>query len=152
MAWFILARVLFTAAVVYTAFLLRPLDEDPLANVLFGALLAGVAVFFEWRLRDLALTSLLGSIVGGGLGLLIAKGISSDLFWADTTNGRVRFLHGFVLLLLPYLGLVIGARKGEWLEPSRLLSLFRATGPQRRYKILDTSVIIDGRVADLCET
>ena len=30
--------------------------------------------------------------------------------------------------------------------------LFRATGPQRRYKILDTSVIIDGRIADICET
>ena len=27
-----------------------------------------------------------------------------------------------------------------------------AAGPQRRYKILDTSVIIDGRIADVCET
>ena len=26
------------------------------------------------------------------------------------------------------------------------------SGPQRRYKILDTSVIIDGRIADVCET
>jgi hypothetical protein len=26
---------------------------------------------------------------------------------------------------------VIGARKGEWLEPARLMTLFRATGPQR---------------------
>ena len=32
------------------------------------------------------------------------------------------------------------------------MTLFRATGPQRRYKILDTSVIIDGRIADVCET
>jgi len=47
---------------------------------------------------------------------------------------------------------VLGAKQGEWLEPSRLLSLFRAAGPQRRYKILDTSVIIDGRIADVCET
>jgi uncharacterized protein YacL len=30
--------------------------------------------------------------------------------------------------------------------------LFKAAGPLRRYKILDTSVIIDGRIADLCET
>ena len=46
----------------------------------------------------------------------------------------------------------MGGRKGEWLEPTRLVGLFRATGPQRRYRILDTSVIIDGRVADICET
>ena len=53
---------------------------------------------------------------------------------------------------MTYLGLLIGGRKGEWLEPSRLIGLFRSTGPQRRYRILDTSVIIDGRVADICET
>ena len=48
--------------------------------------------------------------------------------------------------------MVIGARRGEWLEPSRLVGLFRSAGPERRYKILDTSVIIDGRIADICET
>ena len=47
---------------------------------------------------------------------------------------------------------MLGAKHGEWLEPARLISLFRAAGPQRRYKILDTSVIIDGRIADVCET
>ena len=46
----------------------------------------------------------------------------------------------------------MGARRGEWLEPSRLIGLFRTAGPERRYKILDTSVIIDGRIADICET
>ena len=46
----------------------------------------------------------------------------------------------------------MGARKGEWLEPARLVALFRDTGPQKRYRILDTSVIIDGRIADICET
>ena len=152
MAWFILARLLFTAAVAYTAFHLRPLGPDPLTNVLFGLGLAGTAVLFEWLLRDLALTSLLGAIIGGAIGLVIALGITTALFWADHNNERVAFLDGFLLLLLPYLGLVIGGRMGEWLEPARLMSLFRASGPQRRYKILDTSVIIDGRIADLCDT
>src|SRR5207237_7579068 len=62
------------------------------------------------------------------------------------------FLHSFTLLVLPYLGLVLGGRHGEWLEPSRLVTLFHAAGPERRYRILDTSVIIDGRIADVCET
>ena len=47
---------------------------------------------------------------------------------------------------------MIGARKGEWLEPENLVNLFRSAGPRKRYKILDTSVIIDGRIADICET
>jgi uncharacterized protein YacL len=46
----------------------------------------------------------------------------------------------------------MGVRKGEWLEPENLVSIFRAAGPRRRYKVLDTSVIIDGRIADICET
>jgi uncharacterized protein YacL len=54
--------------------------------------------------------------------------------------------------VFPYLGIVMGARKGEWLQPTRLASLFRDAGPQKRYRILDTSVIIDGRIADVCET
>jgi uncharacterized protein YacL len=61
----------------------------------------------------------------------------------------VVFLHSLVLLTLPYLGMVVGGRRGEWLDPARLVSLFRAAGPQRRYRILDTSVIIDGRIADI---
>src|SRR5262245_1926350 len=152
MAWFLLARALFTGAVAYTAFLLRPVGPDAVVNVLFGLALAGVAVLFEWLLRDLALANVLGALLGGAIGLAIAKGIGAALFWADASDQRVAFLHGFVLLLLPYIGIVVGGRKGEWLEPARLLSLFRASGPQRRYKILDTSVIIDGRVADLCDT
>jgi uncharacterized protein YacL len=152
MAWFILARLLFTVAVAYSAYQIRPIGPDPLVNVLFGLGLAGLAVLFEWLLRDLALASLLGALIGGAVGLGIALGIGAALFWADHNNERVAFLDGFLLLLLPYLGLVIGGRKGEWLEPARLMSLFRASGPQRRYKILDTSVIIDGRIADLCDT
>jgi len=95
---------------------------------------------------------MLGAFIGGAAGLLLAKGLSAAMFWVDHGDQRVAFLHSFILLGFPYLGLVIGGRKGEWLEPARLFSLFRATGPERHYKILDTSVIIDGRVADLCET
>ncbi|MEW6323279.1 MAG: PIN domain-containing protein [Acidobacteriota bacterium] len=152
MAWFLLARLLFVGGVVYTAVLVSPLGESPLANLGFGVGLASLAVFFEWQLRDTPVSHMLGALIGGGIGLLLAQGIGTALFWADPSDQRVAFLHGFVLLLLPYLGLVVGGRKGEWLEPTRLMALFRATGPERRYKVLDTSVIIDGRIADICET
>ena len=88
MPWFIVARLLFTGAVAYTAFLLRPIEAGALVNVLFGLGLAGVAVLFEWLLRDLALSRVLGALLGGGIGLAIAKGIGAAHFWADTTNSR----------------------------------------------------------------
>src|SRR6187401_2432302 len=152
MAWFIFARILFVGAVAYSAFMLRPLGVDPLQNLAFGIGLALLSVLLEWKLRNTAVTHMLGAFIGGAAGLLLAKGISAAMFWVDHGDQRVAFLHSFILLGFPYLGLVIGGRKGEWLEPARLISLFRAAGPERHYKILDTSVIIDGRVADLCET
>lgn len=152
MAWFIVARIGFIVAVSASAFMLRPLGSDALGNVGFGAGLALLAVGFEWLLRNTAVTAMLGAFLGGAIGLLLAKGISEALFWIDHGDPRVAFLHSFILLVFPYIGAVMGGRKGEWLEPQRLIALFRATGPERYYKILDTSVIIDGRIADLCET
>jgi uncharacterized protein YacL len=152
MAWFALARVLFIAAVAYAAAVLHPLALPVAGNVAFALLLAALVVLFESRLGETAVTRVLGALIGCAIGLGIARTIGAGLFWADTGDRKVEFLHSFVLLVLPYLGLVLGAKHGEWLEPARLISLFRAAGPQRRYKILDTSVIIDGRIADVCDT
>jgi uncharacterized protein YacL len=53
---------------------------------------------------------------------------------------------------MPYIGILIGTRKPEWLDPANLARLFKEKSAGRSYKILDTSVIIDGRIADLCDT
>jgi uncharacterized protein YacL len=152
MAWFVLARVLFVAAVGYSAYQLHPLAQSGLSNSEFGIIIGALIVAFEIRLKNISVTSMLGALLGGAIGLLAAKTIGAALYWANLGDGRVVFLHSIILLSFPYLGLVLGGRKGEWLEPARLVSLFRATGPRRRYRILDTSVIIDGRIADICET
>jgi uncharacterized protein YacL len=152
MAWFLLARVLFVVAVAYAAVLVRPFSPNLGVNIVCGAALGLLVVIVESRLRSAEVTGLLGALIGGAIGLGLAKTIGAALFWADTTDSRVVFLHSFILLVFPYLGIVMGARKGEWLQPARIAGLFRDTGPQQRYRILDTSVIIDGRIADLCET
>jgi uncharacterized protein YacL len=152
MAWFLVARVLFVLAVTYAAVLVRPFSSSPAINIAVGVALGLAFVIVETRLRSAEVTDLLGALIGGAIGLGLAKTIGAALFWADTGDRRVVFLHSFILLVFPYLGIVMGARKGEWLQPARLAGLFRDPGPQRRYRILDTSVIIDGRIADVCET
>jgi len=153
MAWFLIARVLFIGAVGYAAYQLQPLgSEEPLPNLTFGVVLGALVIVLEMRLKDIAMTRMLGSMLGGAIGLGAAKTIGAALYWADVSDRRVVFLHSVILLGIPYVGLVLGARNAEWLEPERLVGLFRNTGPRRRYRILDTSVIIDGRIADICET
>src|SRR5262245_29147890 len=152
MAWYLVARVLFVGAVGYSAHQLQPLAGGALLNTAFGVIVGSLIVLFEFRVRNTSVSHLVGALLGGAIGLVAAKTIGAALYWANLGDGRVVFLHSVILLALPYLGLVIGGRKGEWLQPENLASLFRSTGPRKRYKVLDTSVIIDGRIADICET
>ncbi|HEY1303325.1 MAG TPA: PIN domain-containing protein [Vicinamibacterales bacterium] len=152
MAWYLVARVLFVGAVGYSAHQLQPLAGGALLNTAFGVIVGSLIVLFEFRVRNTSVSHLVGALLGGAIGLVAAKTIGAALYWANLGDGRVVFLHSVILLALPYLGLVIGGRKGEWLQPENLATLFRSTGPRKRYKVLDTSVIIDGRIADICET
>ena len=152
MAWFLLARAFIVAGVAYSAALLQPLPFGLAANIAFALVLAGLVVAFERQLRDSPPSRIIGALIGGIIGLGLARGIESGLFWTNANDVKIEFLHSFLLIVLPYLGLVIGGNSGEWLEPTRLVTLFRTPQAERRYKILDTSVIIDGRIADVCDT
>ena len=152
MRGFTLLRGVFIAVVVYVATLIRPIDGYLVINIALGLGLALVIVAAEHRLREARLTDLFGGLVGFAICLAIAKTITGALFWADTNNPLVQFMHSVLIVVLPYLGLVVGTRKGEWLEPAKLRAMFREGRPQKRYKILDTSVIIDGRIADVVQT
>ena len=145
-------RGLFIAVVVYVATLIPPIGGYIAVHMGLGLVLALITVAAETRLRAAALTELLGGLIGFVVALTIAKTISTALVWADTTNPFVQFMHSLIIVVVPYLGLVVGTRKGEWLEPAKLRSLFKDARPQKRYRILDTSVIIDGRIADIVET
>jgi uncharacterized protein YacL len=152
MRGFLIVRGLFVLAVVYAAVLIHPLDAALWVNAALGLGLAVLIAVAEAHLHEAAATHVLGGLIGFGVGLTIAKAIGTSLFWANSSDHKVQFFHSLVILVLPYLGLVTGARMGEWLEPAKLASLFRDARPARRHRILDTSVIIDGRVAEIVET
>ncbi|OFW24055.1 MAG: twitching motility protein PilT [Acidobacteria bacterium RIFCSPLOWO2_02_FULL_65_29] len=153
MGWSVLGRVMLVGAMTVSAAILLPIPSVGLLfNVAFAVVLGLLVVVVEGLLRQTASSRMIGAILGCAVGLGLARGIEASLFWADTGDRRIEFLGLFLLIALPYLGLMLGAGRGEWLEPARLVSLFRSVGPERSYKILDTSVIIDGRIADVCET
>jgi hypothetical protein len=84
MAWYLLARALFVLAVTYAAVLTRPLSPDVAPNVAFGVALGLVMLVVEVRLRSAEVTDLLGALIGGAIGLGLAKTIGAALFWANT--------------------------------------------------------------------
>jgi uncharacterized protein YacL len=82
--------------------------------------------------------------------------VGANLVWGVMSGldlqGAEHFVHWLVITFLIYMGIVIGARRGEWFEPARIIAAFKDASRLHQYKILDTSVIIDGRIADICET
>jgi uncharacterized protein YacL len=149
----VLVRVLFVLIVSITCYLIQPFDRPPLVDAGLGALLGLGVVLFEWKLRRISLTRLIGAAIGSVLGIfgayLFALVIRNSLAPSHTQS----FLQIMVMLLMAYVGLIVGANKGDLLNLAALGGIFGGERQSKRsYKILDTSVIIDGRIADIAET
>ena len=147
--WFLMIRAVVLALLVFAGTSL-PIPEQPLSGVVAGIAAAGLVIALELKLRAVSGEKLLGGLVGGAVGLLAARLLWGA--WARLDVGGGAFARLFLVVLLCYVGLTIGAQKAEWFAPARIIAAFRDSSRLHHYKILDTSVIIDGRIADVCET
>jgi len=129
LAGFLLAPLITRGASVFTSFLEQILQKTPLQDLFMGAVGLIIA---------LIITNLLSPI-------LFVAGIIGKIAWV------------LIAVLLGYLGISLAVKKRE-----EILGLFgslrfkektiKREKKQTNIKVLDTSVIIDGRIADLCES
>ena len=129
----------------------QPLGFSVEVSALFGAGLALGVLLFEIELERVTLRRLIGGGVGSLFGLLGALLLSMVL--AHTAMGVVQrsFTSVTALVMLTYLGLAIGAAKGDMLNLDAFGGVFSGEpNTAQQCKVLDTSVIIDGRIADIC--
>ncbi len=154
MSWeMAVVRSILVVAIIAASYHLRPFQLDTLRSALLGALLGAAFVFFEVRLEKASLKRLIGAAVGSILGILGALMITHLLNVTAIEKSTLSFIQVSLLLLMAYVGLILGANKGDLLNLSALGGLFSAERQSKKaYKILDTSVIIDGRITDVCET
>jgi uncharacterized protein YacL len=104
-------------------------------------------------LKTATLKRLIGAAIGSIMGIIGAVMISHVLRTTEFDKSSISFVNVFILFLMTYVGLVVGANKGDFLNLAALGGIFGGERPIKKvYKIFDTSVIIDGRVADICET
>jgi uncharacterized protein YacL len=127
----------------------------PLLSGLLALLIAGIIILFEIRIQEASLKTLIGAAIGSMLGIvggvLIGFLISYQEANAVPPVTKV-FLTLALAFIMAYIGLMVGAAKGDYLELSALGGIFSDKATRRDVKILDTSVIIDGRIADVSET
>ena len=148
--WLVLFRLVMVALLAHAGYFYSPIPENPWAGALLGALGALGVVVLELKLRSVPAHHLVGALIGGVVGLLGARLTWGAMEGLDLVAEN--FVHALLIVFLVYMGIVLGARKGEWFEPARIIAAFKDSSRLHQYKVLDTSVIIDGRIADICET
>jgi uncharacterized protein YacL len=147
--WLVLVRVLVLVLLAHSGWVYAPFPQRWIGLTLGVAAAAGLMAL-ERQLRGVPGHNMIGALIGGVIGLFGARMVWGALDGLDIIGEH--FVHALVVVFLGYMGVVIGAAKGEWFDPARIIAAFRDSSRLHQYKVLDTSVIIDGRIADICET
>lgn len=118
-----------------------------------GVIFSGAVIWLERTLQRVSFSVTVGGVLGFAVGILLA-GLLALVGSQVLNHNTTLFYLGSVALLLgfPYLGLMLGARFGKEGLWSLSATPSNAPGRENTCKLLDTSVIIDGRIADLCQT
>ncbi|MBP7137603.1 MAG: TRAM domain-containing protein [Smithella sp.] len=119
-------------------------------GLIIGLVVALLVIRVERNIRKQSVRIIAGGVVGMIIGLLIALMIGFGLNMVIRIPQNQQVVPWIYLLLigiLGYLGLVIGSKKAEEVN-------FRTPDSRKLmdHRLLDTSVIIDGRIADICDT
>jgi uncharacterized protein YacL len=145
-------RIVFLAVCVAAAFHFRPFSVSREVGAGVGLLFGLAVILFELRLRHASLRRLIGAAAGSVLGLLGAYLTSLILTHTTMPESTRSFFSLAAFLVMAYTGLVLGANKGDMLNLQALGGLFGSERSLKHsFKVLDTSVIIDGRVADIAD-
>src|SRR3989449_594793 len=149
----LLVRAVVVVLAVVACYYFRPFGLAQIAAAAAGFAFAVLVILAEMRLRGASLRRLLGAAVGALLGTFGAFLMNLVLLRTSIPESTRSFLGVALLLLLGYIGALVGAGKGDTLNLHAMGGLFDTEHTSRAVvKLLDTSVIIDGRVADICET
>lgn len=165
----LILRVAFIGFLVLLGYLLNPFEKTQrfglvnfgdeftrrLLSALLGAVVAIGVIGFEMRVRRASLKTLIGAAVGSILGIVGAFliGVLISIQKEAAVSAEMQtFLTISLAFFMGYVGLMVGAAKGDYLDLSALGGIFSDRTVKSDFKILDTSVIIDGRIADVAET
>ncbi len=118
-------------------------------GVALGTLLGVITMYSDFILKKVDFGTLIGGLIGLSSGLLFATLVFIPIKALVREDMAAA---SFVLKgIFGYGGLLIGLRRGKGITLQGVFRMLRGKGFEENLKILDTSVIIDGRIADISE-
>jgi len=121
-----------------------------------GVALSLVVLIVEFRLRNAPAATLIGGAAGGILGAIAALLVTIVVSHTSEPEPAKSFVEYASLLGFGFVGVMLGAQKAVTFTTESFHSILpqrsgSAVSPHEGGKLLDTSVLIDGRIADICE-
>jgi len=145
-------RILFViASAIIGSQTLAPLDME-IWGVLLGALVAALIIVIEIGMRKVSVKGLSSSVFGLILGLIMSKLVSDAFSLAPISTSSLSIIRVSLTLVFCYLGMVIGLRGKDEFNIIIPYVRLRRQDQSEEMIVLDTSVIIDGRIVDICKT
>lgn len=148
--------ILFSALSGY--FVALKISGDDLFAVLglvSGVFIAALAIILEENVKKTPLRIVTGGSVGLIVGLTVANLMTYPLIYRVIENSELNLIAYFVFnCVLGYVGLSVGMKKGDEFQSAHYWSdgvKVSSENSDDNAKIIDTSVIIDGRIADICD-
>lgn len=123
-----------------------------LLGAIAGGLIGGVIILLEAGLRRVSLRGLSSAVFGLILGVVMSKLFSDILFFLKVEPQVFLLIRTTMTLILCYLCTVIAMRGRD--EFNIVIPYVRLSRQDQAESmiVIDTSVIIDGRIVDICKT
>ena len=147
---FLVLRFLVFLLFAFAGYLIGSQYNSVIYGLLTGGVLGLVIIGTEIKFKKFELGVIIGGLLGISCGLLFAYLLILPL--RLLIGEGIKTVSFALMAVFGYGGLLIGLDRGKAISIASIFRLFRGEGVEENLKILDTSVIIDGRIADVCET
>ncbi|PIP68301.1 MAG: PIN domain nuclease [Candidatus Omnitrophica bacterium CG_4_9_14_0_2_um_filter_42_8] len=117
-----------------------------------GFLIAMLIIILEFTMRKVSVRGLSSAVFGLLFGLIMAKLVSDTLALISFDKNLVYSLRVVLTLVFCYLGMIMAIRGRDEFNIIVPYVKFSRQDQRDEMILLDTSVIIDGRIADICKT
>ena len=118
-------RFIVIALITLTGYFFPPFHLTRYQGAVVGFLLSIVITYLETRIRKSQFKIIWGSTLGTFAGVLIGWGLGSIYKSIAQDSSTTNFIKIFFLLIMPYIGFLVGTQKFEWLDPAHIFGFFQ---------------------------
>ena len=148
----LLVRILFFVGSVIVGYQSFAMKGSGYSGIIVGGIAALVLIFLEIGLRRVSVSGLSSSVFGLILGLIMAKLVGDAFSMAHLQEGILANIRLILNLVFCYLGMIMALRGKDEFNIIIPYVRLRRQDQSEEIILLDTSVIIDGRIVDISKT